>query len=278
MGPRGLRHRVGSLSGPRAGAALLGALAVPAALIALAALGAPASAGATENTAIHEERPPVEPTTATIAPTFSPDRLGAKASLHFSLHFQGGEYDIPSPVRTSTLHLPVGLSLDSNHIASCSRAKLLAHGAKGCSRASLIGRGSALASLEFGAVPESEHAELWAFIGPVEGANPTVQILAEGITPLERRVIITGRVMPDNPPYGNKLVMNIPAIPTVPLEPNAATISLSLSIGFTKGGKGHAGAAVLLPKHCPTGGFPFLDEFSFEDHSSTEARGKAPCP
>ncbi len=238
----------------------------------------PTLAGAIQSTTIVEERPPVEPTTATMSPSFSPDRLGANANFTLKFHFSGGEDGIPEAISKSVLHLPVGLQLSDNHIATCTRAKLVAHGAKGCAADSQIGHGDALASIQLGAVPESEEATLSAFIGPIENGNPTIEILAEGYTPLERRIILTGTVLPDSAPYGNKLVITVPAIPTIPLEPNASTISFSLTIGSPKHSKAHAAATVSIPKHCPAGGFPFLDEFTFASGASTQAHTTSPCP
>jgi hypothetical protein len=247
-------------------------------LAALFICAAPALAQATESTTIVEERPPVEPTSATVGPSFVPDRLGANAIFTLKFSFRGGPEDVPSAVRKSVLHLPLGLQLSANHIATCSRAKLMAHGAKGCSPDSQIGQGKALTEIELGALPENENVTLWAFIGPFANGNPTIEILAQGITPLEKRVVITGEVLPDNPPYGNKLVVNIPPIPTIPLEPDASTLSFSLTIGTAKHGANHASAAVTIPRRCPAGGFPFLDEFAFADGTDVNAHFTSSCP
>jgi hypothetical protein len=255
-------------------AGLLAAIAAVAAAAASALPGLAAGAAPP----IEEVRPPVEPTTVSISPSFSPDKLGADAIFKLSFHFGGGELGIPQPGRRSVLHLPVGLTLSANKIATCSRARLRARGVKGCSRNSLIGRGKALVEINYGTLPEPEEAELWAFIGPFKGANPTIVILAQGETPLERRVILTGDVLPDHPPYGNKLIVNIPPIPTVPLEPDASTISFSITIGSRQTGPGHALAKVHIPKHCPAGGFPFLDEFTFADGSTYSAHATSHCP
>ncbi len=45
-----------------------------------------------------------QPTTsATIAPSLFPDRLGAKGALVFTIRYAGGESGVPSPVRRSVL-------------------------------------------------------------------------------------------------------------------------------------------------------------------------------
>ena len=63
-------------------------------------------------------------TFATITPSLSPDRLNAKGSLTFTIHYAGGEFGVPSPVRRSVLQFPAGLSLDIPELRSCSAARL----------------------------------------------------------------------------------------------------------------------------------------------------------
>ena len=196
--------------------------------------------------------PPPEATTATISPSFSPDRLGAKAAFTFAVRFAGGELGVPSPVRRAVVHLPAGLTLDVPRLRSCTRAQLQAHGARGCPARSQIGTGRVLADVHAGSSVESEEAAVSAFVGPPQGANPTIEILGQGYSPLEERVVITATALPDSPPYGEKLVMTVPAIPTIPLEPNASTVSFSVTIGGKSAKKHHNPNTALLP--CPLPG------------------------
>src|SRR5580700_2419210 len=46
---------------------------------------------------------PSPETFATITPSLSPDRLGAKGALTFTIQYGGGEFGVPSPVRRSVL-------------------------------------------------------------------------------------------------------------------------------------------------------------------------------
>ena len=47
-------------------------------------------------------------TSATIAPSLTPNRLGAKGELTITVRYPGGEFGVPSPVRRSVLRLPAG--------------------------------------------------------------------------------------------------------------------------------------------------------------------------
>jgi hypothetical protein len=222
--------------------------------------------------------PPPTATTTTIQASFSPDRLDTKAAFTFAVHFAGGELGVPAPVRRAVVHFPPGLTLDIPKLKSCSKAELQARGARGCPARSQIGTGRALADVHAGSTVESEEAAVSAFVGPPQGANPTIEILGQGYSPLEERVVITATVLPDNPPYGEKLVMSIPPIPTIPLEPYASTVSFSMTIGGKAAKKHHNPNTVLLPSRCPTGGFPFAAEFTYEDGSTSASTATVPCP
>ena len=222
--------------------------------------------------------PPPEATTATIRPSFSPDKLGAKAAFTFAAHFAGGELGVPSPVRRAVVHFPPGLTLDVPKLRSCSKAQLQARGARGCPAQSEIGTGHALADVHVGSTVESEEAAISVFVGPPQGINPTIEIIGQGYSPLEERVVITATALPDNPPYGEKLVMSVPAIPTIPLEPNASTVSFSVTVGGKAAKKHHNPNTALLPSHCPAGGFPFAAEFTYEDGSTSTSTATVPCP
>jgi hypothetical protein len=223
--------------------------------------------------------PPLpDATTAAIHASFSPDRLGAKAAFTFTVHFGGGELDVPSPVRRAVVHFPPGLALEVPKLESCSKARLQARGPHGCPAQSEIGTGHALADVHVGSTVESEEAAVGVFVGPPQGANPTIEIFGQGYSPLEERVVITGTVLPDDPPYGEKLVMSVPAIPTIPLEPNASTVSFSVTVGGKAAKRHHNPNTALLPSQCPAGGFPFAAEFTYENGSTSISNATVPCP
>lgn len=214
-------------------------------------------------------------TTASIKPSFSPDRLGAPTSATFSVHFSGGPEGIPPPLHKAVIQLPAGLELKSPATPGCTAAHLQAHGRKGCPANSLVGRGHALLEIKLGAVPESEQANVTAFVGPRQNGEPTLNVLEELITPLESRVVFTMKVLPDQAPYGSKLEGIIPPIPTIPLEPDSSPEAFSLTLG--KAGHGKSGS-ILVPHHCPAGGFPWGAEFTYADGSVSESTANSPCP
>jgi hypothetical protein len=220
---------------------------------------------------------PSTATSATITPSLSPDRFGARASLTLTIHYVGGEFDVPSPVRRSVLRLPAGMSLDVPSLHSCSVARLRTRGAGGCPARSRLGAGYALVEAREGSQTIVEYVALSAFLGPPDNLVPTFEILAQGDTPVQESLVLTGSVLLGNAPYGEALVMSIPPIPTLPDESDASIVTLSLTVGAGRRRTGDRNA-VLVPFTCPAGGFPFATEFTYADGSDGEALARVPCP
>lgn len=213
-------------------------------------------------------------TAATVKPSFTPDRLGAATAFTLALSFSGEHQRVPAPVRSSVVHLPAGLGLSVQGAGVCQLARLRARGPSGCPTSSLLGRGHALMEAQLGALLMTENASLQAFRGPNRGGRPVLEISGQGLTPLIERITFTGVVVADRAPYGLKLVMSIPAIPTLPTEPDASTANFSLTFG----GAGTHRGSVTVPRRCPSGGFPFGADFTFADGSTASAGEPVACP
>jgi hypothetical protein len=255
-GRLGLRGRL-SLRGRR----MLSATALASALVACAQLSGPGSAGA-----------------ATITPSLAPDKLGARGALTLTADFAEGSSTVPQPVRTAVLMLPAGLGLDVPSLRSCGAARLRARGPSGCPAQSELGRGHALVEAYAGSQVITENIALWVFLGPLHGFQPTVEVLGQGSTPLVKRIVLAGTVMPAHAPYGEELVMDIPAISTVPLEPDASLASLTLTVGASATRPAPNANTVVVPASCPPGGFPFAAEFTYADGVTGSALATALCP
>jgi len=214
---------------------------------------------------------------ATISSTISPDRLGAKGSLTVSIHFAGGEFGVPMPVRRTVVRFPAGMSIEIPHLRSCSSERLQNFGASECPGQSKLGEGRALVETRPASETIAENVTLSAFLGPPRHLQPTLEVLGEGTTPLAVRMIVTGAVLADRAPYGEKLVMSIPPIPTVPLEPDASLVDFALTVGAKRHGAGAANA-IVVPAKCPAGGFPLAADFTYADGSSGNAATKIRCP
>jgi hypothetical protein len=217
-------------------------------------------------------------TSATITPSLSPDRLGAKGALTLSIDYAGGESGVPSPVRRAVLIFPAGLGLDIPTLRSCSTARLRARGDSGCPAQSKLGAGHALVEVRAGSQLITESIALGLFLGPLQGFQPTFEMLGEGYTPLMKRLVLGGTVIPGHAPYGEELVMSIPPIPTLALEPDASMTALTLTVGTSAHRLAPDANTVVVPRICPAGGFPFAAEFTYADGSTGSALATALCP
>jgi hypothetical protein len=214
---------------------------------------------------------------ATIAASFQPDRLGAAGALTVTIDIAGGDLGVPPPLRSSILRLPTGLGIEIPHLRSCEPERLRLLGARGCPAQSRLGVGRALVRAPLGSQPLGESISLWVFLGPLRDLQPTFELLAQGYTPFDERVVLSGTVLPDNPPYGEDLVLSVPAIPTLPLEPEASIVSMSLTIGSRRSSARAANTAI-EPARCPAGGFPFAAELTYADGATQDASTATPCP
>lgn len=215
---------------------------------------------------------------ATISPTLSPNHPGAKGALVITFRYDAGESGVPPPVRRSILRFPAGLGIEIPQLRSCAIARLRARGAKGCPVQSQLGYGHALAEAQAGSQIITEDISLWLFVGPLHNLQPSLEILGQGYTPFDERVVLTGTVLPDKPPYGEDLVLSIPPIPTVPLEPDASIVRMSLTVGASKPRHPREANTVVVPPSCPAGGFPFAADFTYANGSSGNTLATAPCP
>jgi hypothetical protein len=217
-------------------------------------------------------------TSASIAPSLSPDRHRARAALTFTIDYTGGELGVPSPVRKAVLGLPAGLTLAVPVLRSCTATILLAHGIGGCPAQSEIGSGHALVIANLGTQILVEHVALWAFLAPPRDLQPTFVILAEGYAPLSVKMVLPATALPARAPYGEDLTMSVPPIPTVPNKPDASVVNFTLTIGATARRRTQHSATVTVPSHCPRGGLPFAAAFTYANGSQDNALATIPCP
>ncbi|MFI5009296.1 MAG: hypothetical protein ACHQDY_03375 [Solirubrobacterales bacterium] len=199
---------------------------------------------------------------------------------------------MPSPVRRFVVHFPAGMGLDIPNLSSCTRRRLLARGARGCPASAQVGHGHALTEEHAGALILTEDVALRAFLGPLREGRPTLEILGQGYSPLEERLVFTGTLRFDRAPYGEELALRVPSISTLPFGPHASTVTFSLTIGASTpaaASRGHRSSrrgrrpsreanTVIVPSRCPAAGFPFAAEFAYEDGSTGSTLATARCP
>jgi hypothetical protein len=212
---------------------------------------------------------------ASLSVALHPDRLGARGALtvSFGLSDPDGEAGVPPPLRALTIRLPAGLGVDLRGVATCRAAALRRRGAAGCASGARVGAGHATVEVHAGSQTIREAVRLTAFRGPSRGGRPTLELLGQGSTPLEQRSVSEGMLRPDTSPYGSRLALSVPPIPTLGLEPDASFVSFSLTVGT-----GASGAAIVVPRRCPAAGFPFAARLGFAGGKTTAASVGVPCP
>ncbi len=236
----------------------------------------PSPAASNESSAATAATP--GPTTARIAASLHPDRPGARGVLDLTIGYTQPDSSLPVPVRSAVLRLPEALGIDVPVLRSCSAAQLRAHGVAGCPAQSLIGHGEAIVGALLGSQLLDERVSLWLFVGPLVNLQPTFEILAQGYTPFRERVVAAGSVAPDEPPFSEDLTIPLPPISTLPLEPDAAVVSLSLTVGSADAARSRRANAVVVPRHCPAGGLPVAIDSTFADGTTAAAGYSLPCP
>lgn len=227
-----------------------------------------------------------------------PDRLGASTALTMAFEFSGGGgggggsggdsggggggsgEEVPPPLRREVLRLPAGLGIDLRGVTTCARTRLQRLGATGCPARSLVGRGHAVAEARTGSLTTPEDVVISVFRGPDQRGRPVLEILGQGETPLQEHSVSTALIEPDVRPYGMKLLVSVPPIPTLHYEPDASFASISLTLGRVgRGPRAHAASATITaPRSCPAGGWPFAARFTFADASTAGAFARVACP
>jgi hypothetical protein len=216
---------------------------------------------------------------ADIHPSFLPNRLASETAFTFAFGLHGGEEEVPPPLSGIVVHLPAGLAFDLRRGAECPPSRLRHGGPAACPTSSLIGRGHAMLEVHAGSQAIGEEAVLWALRAPDRGRRSSFEVFGSGQTPLDQQTTSIAVVSPDGAPYGSKLTVSIPPIPTVMYEPDASIISFSLTLGAAhSGSRARVFAAVTVPRRCRAGGFPFAADFAFADGTSAHAAARIPCP
>jgi len=221
--------------------------------------------------------------------SFIPYRLGGRTTIGLSFQITAPAGQIPSALTEVEVRYPqnLGFALSGLGLAVCSPATLEAAGTGGCPANSIMGRGDAIAELRFGTQLVTEDASIWIARAPDQAGHIALLLYASGPSPVNTQILSPAQLLPTSPPFGGRLNIQLPVIPSVPGAPDVAIASLRVTLGpqgltYYEHTEGNTLAftpkGILLPTTCPRGGFPFAGRFSFLDGSHSEARTTLPCP
>jgi hypothetical protein len=227
--------------------------------------------------------------TVALGAGFTPYRLGTPTTIDLNLEVQAPAGQIPSALTEVKVRYPqnLGFALSGLGLAVCSSSTLEAAGSSGCPANSVMGQGTALAELRFGPQLVTEKATISIARAPDQEGHIALLLYASGPSPVNTQILSPAQLLPSDPPFGGRLDMQLPVIPSVPGAPDVAIVSLRVSLGpqgliYYEHAEGSTLAytpkGILLPRTCPRGGFPFAATFSFLDGSHPIAQTVVPCP
>ncbi len=228
-----------------------------------------------------------EETVSITAAGFSPDRLGAPTNAFGNATIGSTNLPVPSPITHVNVLGPAGLTLNLQGSTTCKQEQLERLGPQACPTNSKAGTGGGEGAYELGHEIINEAYTLDFFLADNQPGHVSLLIFLKGSTPVSIEIVFTATVFQSAPPYGLGFSVNVPLIKVLPEASYASATTASLSLGahnatYYKNVHGkrklfHV-AGIVLPKHCPHGGWPVASQFSFEDGSTVMAKRTVPCP
>ncbi len=247
------------------------------ALAAIGALAVPATANAADQ--------------ITVTPSVT-GKLGGPGAIGLTADIMNTDGGIPTPVTGLVADLPGGITLNLQDFPTCPLATVVA--AVGvppvCPAGSQIGSATAVVGAEIDGSSITEPAAARVYL---TGKNPiTAEVWANGVTPIAETLTFSGTLAPNVAPYGPKLTLDVPLIPTLPGGPDGSLVSItamfsgSATTSTTETVK-QAGRTVkkkvkttvgefTLPKTC-SGAYRWAGTVTFQDGSNVSASGSVPC-
>lgn len=221
--------------------------------------------------------------------TLTPDRLGQRTTLGFGIEILAPAGKAPSPVIAIDLSYPneFGIGLSGLGVETCPPATLEELGPLACPADSRMGFGTALVEIPIGPVILRERANLAVVRAPVKNGRFALMLYADGSSPVEAQIALPALLLPASGPFGGRVNIHLPLVPSVPEAPDVALVQFSAKLGpehltYYEHVNGRTipyhPKGILLPSRCPRGGFPFLAAFAFLDGTHAKARTVVPCP
>ncbi len=221
--------------------------------------------------------------------TLEPEHLGQGTTINFGFRITESHGAAPPPVTQIALYYPANFDIITSDLgtASCTALVLELAGPIACPSQSLMGYGTATGELQVGEELVEESATTTVFMAPFQNGDIALQFFLHAKTPLSVERIFPGLLLPAPTPYGGALTIIVPLIGTFTEGPDVALVRLHSTIGplgITYYDHIHHTFVpyhpngIVLPRHCPRGGFPFAAKFTFAEGTTTTARRSVPCP
>ncbi len=229
------------------------------------------------------------PSSVTLIAGFVPNELEAASTMELGFRIRRPAGEVPPPLTGIEFRLPAGVSLTTSGLGLniCDPATLASAGSEGCKPEAVMGYGNALILVPDAAEALLEPVGLTVLMGPPENRHTTLLFYANGSSPAIAQTLFSGQMLEESGPFGADLDTTIPLMSGLPGEPDATVVRMHAGIGskgvtYYRSVHGvrvpYTPKGLIVPSHCPTGGFPFGVTLRFADGSTESASTTTPCP
>jgi hypothetical protein len=257
------------------------------AVAALAACAGPTMAVAASAAATSAPVAPSASETLNVQARFSPDILEAPTNFSLTASFVSSTGLPPSPITRFTLYAPAGMEVDPHGVDTCAAAALEQRGPVGCPADSRAGFGGGVGVLELPTETVHEPYTLDFFFAAKTRGHLQLLIYANAVAPESVELVLRARQVPAPKPYGLGFSVEVPPVSTFPGAPDASIESAFVTVGGpnvayyeTVAGRRQLVRVrgLVVPKRCPSGGFPTQGTVDFADGASLTVNSTIPCP
>jgi hypothetical protein len=209
-------------------------------------------------------------------------KVGLELDVDFSIKNAAPEGGKPAALNKVTIQFPAGATANPKAFPTCDEDKLRSDGPTACSKAQ-IGTGTAIADAS--PLLPAVDAEMRVYNGKPKGGVPQIIFWATAKL-VSVTLVFGGPLTKESGKYSYKLVVDVPHIPTLPGNPDAAVAEVHVKVQkkttktVKKKGKKVKQTINFIdsPSKCTTGGFPFHWNFGYWDGDPNEGDFTLPCP
>jgi hypothetical protein len=225
--------------------------------------------------------------TLNVQARFSPDALAAPTNFSLTANFVSSTGLPPSPITRFTLYAPAGMEVDPHGVDTCAAAALEQRGPAGCPADSRAGFGGGVGALELPTETVHEPYTLDFFFAAKRHGHLQLLIYASAVAPESVELVLRARQVPAPKPYGLGFSVEVPPVTTFPGAPDASIESAFVTVGGPNVAYYEPVAGrrrlvrirgLVVPKSCPSGGFPTQGTVDFADGATLTVDSAIPCP
>jgi hypothetical protein len=221
--------------------------------------------------------------------SFTPEHLGQQTSVSFTVQITMPAGGVPPPLTEAVVRYPAGVNIGLSELGidTCQVATLERFGPEGCRADSIMGEGRAIGALQIGPEVISETAHVTVLRAPQREGSLAMMFYVDAGGPVAAQLVLPGLLAPAPARFGGEIKMQLPLVEGLPGGPDVAVTLVQLALGprgLTYYEHVHGKLVpyhprgILLPNHCPRGGFPFSGTFIFLNGGRTNALTSVPCP